>query len=145
MKNKDDERLRKTTIAFLKDFAEKGYENAVECIDWLEKLGEQKSEWSEEDEKYLKLAIENFQTLGNSFLTSWLKSIKDKVQAVQTAYDSFPEEPVSEDLEKEMDSYFNTMQVLEHENIFEITFQKIAKHFFELGLNASNQPAKTPV
>lgn len=43
MSNKDDERLRKTTIAFLKDFAEQGYENAVECIDWLEKQGEQKS------------------------------------------------------------------------------------------------------
>ena len=43
MNNKDDERLRKTTIAFLKDFAEQGYENAVECIDWLEKQGEQKS------------------------------------------------------------------------------------------------------
>ena len=41
MSNKDDERLRKTTIAFLKDFAEKGYENAVECIDWLEKQGDQ--------------------------------------------------------------------------------------------------------
>lgn len=37
MSNKDDERLRKTTIAFLKYFAEQGYENAVECIDWLEK------------------------------------------------------------------------------------------------------------
>ena len=37
----DDERLRKTAIAFLKDFAEQGYENAVECIDWLEKQGEQ--------------------------------------------------------------------------------------------------------
>ena len=41
MGNKDDERLRKTAIAFLKDFAEQGYENAVECIDWLEKQGEQ--------------------------------------------------------------------------------------------------------
>ena len=40
MSNKDDERLRKTAIAFLKDFAEQGYENAVECIDWLEKQGE---------------------------------------------------------------------------------------------------------
>ena len=38
MSNKDDERLRKTAIAFLKDFAEQSYENAVECIDWLEKL-----------------------------------------------------------------------------------------------------------
>lgn len=42
MSNKDDERLRKTTIAFLKDFAEKGYENAVECIDWLKKEGKDK-------------------------------------------------------------------------------------------------------
>lgn len=41
MSNKDDERLRKTTIAFLKDFAEQGYENAVECIDWLEKQGKE--------------------------------------------------------------------------------------------------------
>ena len=40
MSNKDDERLRKNTIAFLKDFAELGYENAVECIAWLEKQGE---------------------------------------------------------------------------------------------------------
>ncbi|MGN1029429.1 MAG: hypothetical protein ACI4P7_05010 [Bacilli bacterium] len=30
--SEDDERLRKTAIAFLKDFAEQGYENAVECI-----------------------------------------------------------------------------------------------------------------
>jgi len=44
MNNKDDERLRNTTIAFLKDFADKGYENAIECIDWLEKQGEQKSQ-----------------------------------------------------------------------------------------------------
>ena len=41
MSNKDDERLRKTTIAFLKDFAEQGYENAVECIAWIEKQGDQ--------------------------------------------------------------------------------------------------------
>ena len=38
------------------------------------------------------------------------------------------------DLEKEMDTYFETMEVLEHEYIFEDTFQRIAKHFFELGL-----------
>ena len=41
MSNKDDERLRKTAIAFLKDFAEQGYENAVECIAWIEKQGDQ--------------------------------------------------------------------------------------------------------
>lgn len=42
LEESDDEKLRKTTIAFLKEYAEKGYENAVECIDWLEKQGEQK-------------------------------------------------------------------------------------------------------
>ena len=41
MNNKDDERLRKNTISFLKEFADLGYENAVECIDWLEKQGDQ--------------------------------------------------------------------------------------------------------
>lgn len=35
---RQDERLIETTIAFLKDFADKGYENAVECIDWLKSL-----------------------------------------------------------------------------------------------------------
>ena len=44
MSNKDDERLRKNTISFLKEFADLGYENAVECIDWLEKQGEDKKE-----------------------------------------------------------------------------------------------------
>lgn len=41
------------------------------------------------------------------------------------------------DLEKEMDTYFETMEVLEHEYIFEYTFQRIARHFFELGLRKS--------
>ena len=36
-KENNNERLRKTTIAFLKDFVEQGYENAVECVNWLEK------------------------------------------------------------------------------------------------------------
>ena len=33
--SEDEERLINTSISFLKDFADKGYENAVECIDWL--------------------------------------------------------------------------------------------------------------
>jgi hypothetical protein len=49
--NKDSERLRKTTIDFLKEFADKGYENAIECIDWLEKQGE--SELSEDLGEYI--------------------------------------------------------------------------------------------
>ena len=36
--SKDEERLINTSIAFLKYFADQGYENAVECIDWLKSL-----------------------------------------------------------------------------------------------------------
>lgn len=36
--SEDDKRLINTSISFLKDFADKGYENAVECIDWLKSL-----------------------------------------------------------------------------------------------------------
>ena len=50
MSNKDDERLKKTAIAFLKDFAEQGYENALECIDWLEKQDEMHI-WTIQDAK----------------------------------------------------------------------------------------------
>ena len=50
----EDERLRETTIAFLKEYADKGYENAVECIDWLKKQGKQKSVWHDENEEPTK-------------------------------------------------------------------------------------------
>ena len=39
------------------------------------------------------------------------------------------EKPMQEGLEEEMDRFFETMPVLEHENIFEDTFKNIARHF----------------
>ena len=40
------------------------------------------------------------------------------------------EKPINQEgLEKEMDKFFETMPVLEHENIFEDTFKNIARHF----------------
>ncbi len=39
------------------------------------------------------------------------------------------EDKPSEDLDVEMDKFFETMPVLEHENIFEDTFKNIARHF----------------
>lgn len=39
-KTDENERVRNTAISFLKEFADKGYENAVECIDWLKGQGE---------------------------------------------------------------------------------------------------------
>lgn len=49
-----------------------------DAVDYYCSLLRNNDGWSEKDEKYLKLAIENFQTLGNSFLTTWLKNIKDR-------------------------------------------------------------------
>lgn len=40
---------------------------------------------------------------------------------------------VSDGLEEEMDKYFEKMPVKEHENIFEDTFQNIARHFAKWG------------
>jgi len=75
MNNEDIERLRKTTIAFLKDFADKGYENAVECIDWLERKGEQKF-----DKDELKFNV------GDVVIN---KKTKDTVKIVQILHDSY--------------------------------------------------------
>ena len=79
--SEEDEVMFRTAkkIIFESDDCSDGTSNKV--IDWLKFLKNRvqpKQEWSEEDEKYLKLAIENFQMLGNSFLTAWLKSLKDR-------------------------------------------------------------------
>ena len=57
----------------------------------------------------------------------WLTP-ENALAAVELAREE-KQEPASEDLEREMDKYFETMPVLEYENIFEDTFQRIAKHF----------------
>lgn len=60
------------------------------------------------------------------------QGVLDGLHAIEKFIDILEVKEV--DLESEMDKYFETMEVLEHENIFEVTFQRIAKHFFELGL-----------
>ena len=91
MSNKDDERLRKTAIGFLKDFAEQGYENAVECIDWLEKQGEQEEPQvyeTEDDEiitysetdgyKFVEPKFHEGDWVVNKFSNSWHIDSLDK-------------------------------------------------------------------
>jgi len=60
-----------------------GYEFRENWLKSLKGRVQPQPKWSEEDEKHLKFAIDNFQTLGNSFLTSWLKSLKGRVQPKQ--------------------------------------------------------------
>lgn len=57
---------------------------------------------------------------------------KDELQRLLSFLDTLKEEP-DNGLEEEMDRYFDTMQVFEHENIFEETFHKIARHFAKWG------------
>ena len=58
--SKEDEKIKDVTIAFLEEFKQKGYENAVMCIDWLKSLCSQpKQEWNEED-AVMATAAESF-------------------------------------------------------------------------------------
>ncbi len=50
--------------------------------------------------------------------------------------DSLQQEQPEADLEEEMDRFFEEMSIQEHENIFEDTYQMIARHFYELGLKS---------
>lgn len=50
--------------------------------------------------------------------------------------DSLQQEQQEVDLEEEMDRFFEEMPVYEHENIFEDTYQMIARHFYKLGKNS---------
>lgn len=67
--SKEDERLKNTTISFLKDFANNGYENAVECIDWLDALKPQ-SNW--------KPTTEQMQTLHAQLIEGTVTYPEDK-------------------------------------------------------------------
>ena len=93
--NEEDERIRKTSISFLKHYADKGYENAVECIDWLESLKDRvhpqlKQEWSEDDEHIIlgiidEIAVNKSEAPESDYKTydmfiDWLKSLKEKLK-----------------------------------------------------------------
>ena len=97
LKEEDDDRIKKWLIAQLKI---KLGDNATlnnmifKAISWLEKQGEQKQEWSKDDEneydhilKTLNLVAEEQETKGYNNLIStvnWFKSIKDRIQSKQS-------------------------------------------------------------
>jgi len=77
----------------------------------------------------IKVEIEKLKTfygeLHTDFVCEKLLSFLDTLES---------ENPMNQDeLEDEMDRYFETMPVLEHENIFDCTFQNIARHFAKWG------------
>jgi hypothetical protein len=79
LKESEDERIRKEIISYIKS---SGAVTNSNWISWLEKQGEQKSSWSEEDEARLETTIKlieenpyNSKQVVNG-IVNWLKSIK---------------------------------------------------------------------
>lgn len=90
LKESEDERIRKDLIKYLNtDMNENPSQSDSfynKCIAWLEKQGEQKHGWSEEDEDAVDIAIRIIQNKGDDCAgildsdkaLNWLKSFKDR-------------------------------------------------------------------
>ena len=90
LKESEDERIRKVLVGWIKceplSSFEKGF-SQEQILAWLEKQGEQKPAWSEEDKHWRQKAIDFMKhpdlikatpTLAKDTI-DWLKSLKDKV------------------------------------------------------------------
>ena len=92
LKESEDERIRKEIIELLKNYASMHYitkEQYKERMDWLEKQGEQKPSWSEEDEisflntlwcckKVASIAKDENEMGTVWYAERWLKSLKNR-------------------------------------------------------------------
>lgn len=91
LKESEDEKIRKEILEHCKNQTELYIQLGYKCpqiqswIDWLEKQGEQKPAWSEEDEKERKRIITWLSIFKNEFYTdayqcamAWLESLKDR-------------------------------------------------------------------
>lgn len=102
LRETEDEKIRKNLINFLDavwhlgknaNFDEYSKADCAEWISWLEKQTEQKSAWSEDDERMLHTIIADFKgfirdntsTLESHFneCIDWLKSIKSRISLKQ--------------------------------------------------------------
>ena len=83
-------------------------------------------EYIEGKEPPVLLTARHFYELGCRYTAVMYDDIEHERQRAEEA-------ELSEGLDAEMDKYFESMEVLEHENIFEDTFHKIARHFAEWG------------
>ena len=91
-----------------------------------------RSEWSEEDMTKLRDVVRMIEDSGHvksirEHYERFLNSLPERFN-LQPKQEWSSEKPM-DGLEEEMDKFFETMTVLEHENIFEDTFKNIARHF----------------
>ena len=75
--SEEDEKIKNVSIAFLEEFKEKGYENAMMCIDWLKSLRPQ-PHWKPSDEQryWLALVIDLMGNKGRACLKSLYNDLK---------------------------------------------------------------------
>jgi len=84
LKESEDEKIRKWIIGVLSTYEhDRDLRNAA--IAWLEKQAEQKSAWSEEDEKMVANLVDYFKVddalqYTEKQVVDWLKSLKDRAQ-----------------------------------------------------------------
>jgi hypothetical protein len=107
---------------------EKEIEISIRLLNGLHTLEDNKS-WYKGRYEELKELARNFYELGCRCTAEKYDEIEYNRQRAEEL-----EKPMQEGLEEEMDKFFETMLVLEHENIFEDTFKNIARHFAEWGV-----------
>ena len=79
LKESEDEKIRKMIINHLtQERGSLSNDEAAEAIAWLEKQGEQKPSWSDEDEKMLQYVAETCQ-YNRIEVVEWLKSLKERL------------------------------------------------------------------
>lgn len=87
LKESEDEKIRKELITHCRNtrcVTEEGAERIAKWIDWIEKQGEQKPTWSEEDERKFSDILALLRGGENCHyntpdLFDWLKSLKEKI------------------------------------------------------------------
>ena len=113
LKDSEDERIGKEILSFLKEFERDHYRNLdfSSWIAWLEKQGEQKPAWSEDDEIKLKVAVA-FLKHPNTIDDN--KGIQEKViDWLQSLKERYTWKPSDEQMEALLK--LEEMHVLEHE------------------------------
>lgn len=81
LKESEDEKIRKDLIQWIDEFPDTIWRGHYkkDIFVWLKRQGEQKSTWSEKDEKMVKDIIAAIDSLYYHGMVNWLKSLKERI------------------------------------------------------------------
>jgi hypothetical protein len=112
LKESEDEKMLREIKRYIKEQGNKptglpnGTVAVADMLAWLEKQGEQKSVWSEEDEAKLKSILFHIEDVENKDVIDWLKHLKDRVQPQR---ESGERNKLLEKLEEWLDEYVSDL------------------------------------